>query len=384
MDPEKKESTTTEIDELSTHLIGLGVDTTIIAKIKEELGATSVADLSLLTEANLIEIGMKSIPAKRLLGAITPPQPTAAAPVQPSQLMSVPRTMSAGTYTIPEAAKGTELLSSLSTTRVLKVDDTTVRVALEALFADSHNLSKIPEALAEAMDTFANTIEDPVDDRFDEIYELVRSRKYAEVGVDKRFATEAMKRDVITKLRKLPEVVYAFHSVLSTWHEDLKQNRAAQPFAYGDPGLYPNFDMVLAAAEGVVACLRKTFAGFGGKTVKAMAFESLKIRESLEIPDLPVNTGAANREIMLRNIGCDITDADTRIEAAIAKYVIFVATIRTKLPVGQEGPALDALYSVGQGILPWMQRSSVSDPINQPQRPTGRNYDPPRSGGRVQ
>lgn len=62
------------------HLTELGVDAKIAAKIIEELGATSVEDLALLTESDLTAegIGMKTLQARALVQKLNP------APVAPS------------------------------------------------------------------------------------------------------------------------------------------------------------------------------------------------------------------------------------------------------------------------------------------------------------
>ena len=99
----------------------------------------------------------------------------------------------------------------------------------------------------------------------------------------------------------------------------------------------------------------RQFGVFGVMVAKAMAYEGLKIKETLERAELPALVGAANREIMLRQLGIDLTNADVRAERNIARYVIFAATVVNKsLPGGQEGPVLESLFNLGQTILPWM------------------------------
>ncbi len=71
------------IDPVEIKLIELGVSADIAAKIKNDLGATSLADLAGLTEADLIGVGLKALPARRVLSAFAP---IPAAPVAGSKV----------------------------------------------------------------------------------------------------------------------------------------------------------------------------------------------------------------------------------------------------------------------------------------------------------
>jgi hypothetical protein len=289
------------------------------------------------------------------------PETTPAANVVPAGVAAPPPV---GMYVIPEVPEGTDFLTALSTSKSLTVDVVSIRAAMEALFADSRSLSEIPEKLAKAMEAHADTIEEPVGDTFLEVLKFVRARKWAEVNVDSNFVTQARKKNVLERLRELPAAVYQFHHVLSGWNEQLKSNRAGNPLgilAGGVNALYPPPDEVIAAAEGVVGCLRRAFGGLGVMVAKAMAYEGLKIKETLERPELPALVGASNREIMLKQLGVDLTNADIRAERNVARYVIYVATVVNKsLPGGQEGPALEALFQLGQTIVPWMTGQTAS------------------------
>lgn len=69
------EATTPEpvvVDQLVNRLTDLGIDAEMITKIKAELGAETVDDLASLTEADLVGLGMKPIPARKLIAAILP------------------------------------------------------------------------------------------------------------------------------------------------------------------------------------------------------------------------------------------------------------------------------------------------------------------------
>lgn len=267
-------------------------------------------------------------------------------------------------FIIPDVPEGSDFLAALSTSKTVTVDVVTIRAAMEALFADSRALAEIPERLANAMEKHADSVEEPVGDTFLDVLKFVRERRYADINVEGRLVTKERKSVVLARLRELPGAVYQFHQVLAGWYEQLKSNRAGNPFGAlqgGANALYPPADDVIAAAEGIAGCLRKAFGGFGVMVAKAMAYEGLKIKETLERPELPALVGAANREIMLRQLKIDLTNADVRAERNIARYVIFAATVVNKsLPGGQEGPVLESLFNLGQTILPWMTGTQLS------------------------
>lgn len=292
--------------------------------------------------------------------------PKVEAPAAPTPAVTpVVATATIGTaFVIPDVPEGSDFLTALSTSKTLTVDLVSIRSALEALFADRRALSEIPEKLAHAMEKHADTIEEPVGDAFLEVLRFVKERRYAEINVDSKLVTKERKKVVLDRLRDLPRAVLQFHSVLTGWNEQLKSNRSSNPFGVlqgGAAAMYPPADEVIAAAEGVVGCLRKAFGGYGVMVSRAMAYEGLKIKETLERLELPALMGAANRELMLKQLGIDLTNADVRAERNVARYVIFVATtVNTALPGGQEGPVLESLYNLGQTIMPWMNGEQTS------------------------
>lgn len=339
-------------------------DKIVAAKLVEaadDSGADVLMDAEALTGADFtgafpeaakgtLNLAVKEIRAK----AVKVEAPVAAPAVTP-----VVTTATIGAaFVIPDVPEGSDFLTALSTSKTLTVDLVSIRSALEALFADSRALAEIPEKLAHAMEKHADTIEEPVGDAFLEVLRFVKERRYAEINVDSKLVTKERKKVVVDRLRDLPRAVLQFHMVLTGWNEQLKSNRSSNPFGVlqgGAAAMYPPADEVIAAAEGVVGCLRKAFGGYGVMVSRAMAYEGLKIKETLERSELPALMGVSNRELMLKQLGIDLTNADVRAERNVARYVIFVATtVNTALPGGQEGPVLESLYNLGQTILPWM------------------------------
>ncbi|MFA6429808.1 MAG: hypothetical protein WCV84_04915 [Patescibacteria group bacterium] len=338
-----------------------------IVKAPNDIGAATLCDEEAVPNDDLFA-AFSDVPkpvvrkaAKEMRKAAKPVVEVPATPAVP-MLPTAPVMTFGATYIIPDVPAGSNFLAALSASKTLTVDDVTIRAALEALYADNLGLSDIPERLAEQMEAFADTIEEPVGDQFMEVLKFVRERRYAEINVDSRLVTKARKAEVLKRLRLLPKAVAQFHSALSAWNEQYESERRSNPLGVlGGRVIYPPADDVIAAAEIVVDCLKKAFSGLGVQVAKAMAYEGLKIRETLERPELPALTGSPNRELMLKKLNCSLRNADERTEHSIAKYVIFVATtVYRNMPSGQEGPILEALYRVGQTILPWMRGDSTS------------------------
>lgn len=383
--------------ELPSEVVTNALISTKLVKAANDKGAAALVDPDAITDEDFIRAfpdatsGDLRLAVKKLRVAGAPkPEPTpVVAPIAPT--LVPPAVPGFTNFVIPDVPDGTNFLSALSVSKTLTVDDVSIRAALEALFADNLGLSEIPERLADMMEKYADGIEEPVGEMFMDVVKLVRERRYADVNVDSKFVTKARKQQVIGRLRELPAAMAQFHATLTAWNEQLKSNRASNPFGVlqgGANSMFPPPDEVIAAAEGVVACLKRAFSGFGVMVTKAMAYEGIKIRETLERPDLPALTGSPNREIMLKNMGVSLTRADERFEKNVARYVLFVATRVRDLPGGQEGPILEALWNLGQMVLPWMNGvtriptgngrngSSRGEPI-----PGSRDPERVRSGG---
>src|SRR3989344_2204340 len=132
----------------------LGVDLVIISKIEDDLGVKSVDDLSRLTEPDLISVGMKTIPARKLIAVLTPEYPAHAASVV--SLDDV----------LPPVPSDASWLDALRTGGVLKVDQSTVISAIRAALAHRAGLYGIPEGLVGVMEKFADENEEQVDSEF--------------------------------------------------------------------------------------------------------------------------------------------------------------------------------------------------------------------------
>ena len=95
-------------DEVTLKLRDLGVSDDLIAKIKEDHGVVTVADLSMLKESHFIASGLKTVQVQKLLGAFTP----VATVVDPTSAFEV----------LPSVPDDASWLSALRAGGVLKVD----------------------------------------------------------------------------------------------------------------------------------------------------------------------------------------------------------------------------------------------------------------------
>lgn len=370
--------------EMTEEAVTLAILNAKLVRHANDKGAESLTDADSVTEGDFqrafpeAATGDLRKAVKEMRTAALPEviQQQPAAPTAGAFPIPATATVGMGSYMIPEVLEGTNFLEALSASKDLTVDLVTIRAALEAKFADDIKLSEIPERIVELMEKHADTIEEPVGGTFLEVLKFVKQRKWAEVNVDSNLVTVERKKGFLKRLKALPAAVYEFHMALTAWYEELKVNRAASPLGMlNGTNFYPPADNVVAAAETIVRCLTSAFAGLGVMVAKAMAYEALKTREILQRSELPVLTGSANREIMLKNLGMTVSNVDIRIEKNVAKYVIFAATtVYRNLPAGQEGPVLESLYLLGQQILPWMtNRGTTSPDDDNGRRGNGRN-----------
>ena len=341
---------------------GLKNGETILESIRSDQKA--FADAAKLNTGDIITL-------RKMLEKVGKPaeeQPKTAPATAPHPIPIIPQQQSAA-FSLPDVLGDSGLLEALKTSATLKVDETNIIAVLRAHFANEMGLAMIPEMIADAMERYAESIETPVTNEFLEILEMVNERKYADVNIKGKYVTVARKRQVLDRMRELRPVLANFHSVLTGWNKQLEVKRLSNPLAQlSGTNVYPPHDDVVGAAESVVAFFNRALAGYGPIVARALAYESLKIRDFLERPTLPTMTGHATKELMLKAFKIGLTNADVRLEKNIARYAMFVVTkvATADLQPGQEGAALEALYNLGLQLQGWLSNARTDGRSNPP------------------
>jgi hypothetical protein len=268
---------------------------------------------------------------------------------------------------LPDTLDDTSLLASLRAGGVLRVDQSTIVSALRTALAYRAGLYSAPALLVKAMEQFADQNDEPVPVDFFKLRKMLTRRDYSELfealdGMDGTFVTDARKKQFLSRIdENLWPALVAYHSQLKNWMESWQQG-AMNPavmmsfFAGGQAGMPPGMmappdtGAVRDAAEAFADAVNKVFAGTGVQIAGALAVEALQIKSILEDSRLPSMIGAANRDMMLKQLGLVVSANYPRLETNLTRYALGVTKVAT-VPSGiEEQQYFTALFALGQNI----------------------------------
>ncbi len=345
-------TTVTVADKLTEY----DLDSEGVKKIETEFGATSLDDLAVLTEEDLVSAGMKVVPARKLLAELQPASPASeAAAIGAASIESV----------LPGVPDDGSWLEALKVGGVLRVEDSTVISAIRAALAARVGLYQLPKKLVDAMEAFAETNDEQVDPAFFDLRQQVTRRSYAEVfeavpGLDGNYVTDARKQQLFERIDSyLWPSILTFNEQLKGWVETWQQQGmnptmlaqiiAGAPMAQAmmQP---PDTGVLQASAEAVNDALNRVFAGTGVQITAGVAYEATQIKKTLEDSRLPALIGAANRDQMLKQLDAGVSSSYTRLEKSLTKFVL--GCIKAKdVPAGdEEAQYFFSLYALGNQI----------------------------------
>lgn len=368
MSDEKTTDVTTvdaTVDEISAKLKEFGANDDTVAKVKDELGATSVDDLSTLTEADLVGVGMKVVQVRKLLASLKPAVPT----VDTAAMSAV-----AFDGVLPGVPDDGSWLEMLKTGGVLKVDQSTVISAIRAALAERVGLFDVPGKLAGAMEAFADSNDEQVDPAFFKLRKQLVRRSYAEVfeaidGLDGSFVTDKRKQQLFARVNQtLWPAIMDFYDQLKSWQETWVQ-QGANPAMFMaaiasmggggmalPPGMMqpPDTTGLRDYADAVADAVNRVFAGTGVQIAAALAYDATEIRKTLENPRLPAMIGAVNRDQMLKQLGVAVSSTYPRLEVNLTRFVLATMQVKDQPAGNEELRYFGTLYMLGSQI-PWDQ-----------------------------
>jgi len=180
-----------------TELKKFGVPEKLAGQIISDCGIETADDLSILTEADLIKAGMKTIPARRLIGFVT--KPTAAPVAVDSTRVNTNVSID---QLLPQVPGDISWLQALKAGGVLHVEKPAVIAAVRATLADKVGMYEIPGKLLAAMENNADTSEMPNDPIFYKIRKMLTRRSYADLfetidGFDGNYVTDSRKKNIL-------------------------------------------------------------------------------------------------------------------------------------------------------------------------------------------
>lgn len=355
------------VDEVIAKLTELGLSADVATQLKSDLGLGEVSDISLVTEQDLKDAGVKPIVARKLLGAVK------------AAVQDVVDTGTPGSFTtLPQVPNYASLLQMLKVGGVLRIDPATVVAGLQARLADRAGLYGLNKVIADKMLAFSKKNRQPVDAAYYKMKrEVVRTGEMAELfaaieGFDGRSVTAASRKELFTDIDTyLMPTVAEFWSQLDGWVQTYiatssgpaAQQRLIDAVTGGAGG----FILTAGSAAPATTTLREyvdkvndaanqAYSGEGTLIASAALCQANALQEILQDPTLPAKLGAANPEQMLLELGVGVTGADTQVESNLVQFVMAVIQAKNLTGGNTELRYFDELWQLGHQI-PWNRLS---------------------------
>ncbi len=374
--------------------IGSDIDsaTTALTAVVGEPGTEAIA---LLEDAvagatdEEIRTCFPTVPSARLRAAVTGhlrKRTAPTVPLQPSLSLDV----------LPAPRTDDSFIAALKVGGVSKVGQTELEAGVKAALADRVDFFGIPKKILAAMERHAEVTEEPFGDSYYEVVKLITKRDYSDIfaalGVPASAVPQAKRTKFLTQINNiLWPSIQGFNAQLSGWF-DAWMKAAGNPammmqaitsLAGGGGMLAPMISMpdtepLRIAADEVVDTVNRAYAGVGVPAARALAYEATQVKELLAKPEIMGLVGATSRELMLKELGIDVSANFISMEHSVVKYVLAVSNLSAQPKGSREEQAyLQSLYQLGAAI-PWEKllaggtgkRASSANPERAWGRPT--------------
>lgn len=286
---------------------------------------------------------------------------------------------------LPSPKPDESFITALKVGGVSKVGQTDLEAGVKAALASRVDFFKIPKKILEAMEKHAVVTEEPYGDSYYEVAKMLTKRDYAEIfsalGVPASAVPQAKRNQFLAQIDKiLWPAISSFNAQVAAWFDAwMKANgnpatmmqgfNAALAAASGQPigpiatmaMIMPDTEPLRIAADEVVDTINKAYAGVGIPAARALAYEATQIKEILGKPEVMGLVGATTRELMLKELGIDVSANFVSMEYSVVKYVLGVSKL-SEQPKGsqQEQTYLQNLFQLGAAI-PWEKLTSSND-----------------------
>ena len=325
-------------NEVITKLIESGLDRTAAQKIMVDLGIENLEDLASLEVTDLTGAGMKLAKARKLVNELKTASKPATSAVATAETRAIQTQFEA---LLPPVPTDDSWLNALKTGGILKVDESSYIAAIRAALADRAGLYAIPDALAKAMEKYADETEEQVDPTFYALRKSLTRRTYGDIfaaidGLDGTFITEGRRKEFLGRIRDtLWPAIAESYQTLDSWYQTWRASFSDPSmliaaigggFGGGAPGMSmitpPDTAPLHDAGDTLVDSINRVFRGTGVQVAAAMAYDANVIRNTLEDTRLPSMVGVKNREMMLKKIGAAVSSNYIRLEQNLVKYVL--------------------------------------------------------------
>ena len=302
-----------------------GINTETIKNIEEKLGVETLEDLYVLEVEDLTGVGLKLAKARRLVSDLKKEQKATVMPEATTKAAAIPPALE---MLLPSVPTDESWLTALKTGGILKVDESSYIAAIRAALADRAGLYNVPEALAKAMEKYADLRKSLTRRAYGDIFAAID-------GLDGSFITEGRRSEFLGRIRTtLWPAIAESYQALDAWYETRRSNLLDPSMLSASivgalngssaVGMLPPPDTspLHDAADTLVNSINRVFRGTGVQIVAALAYEANNIRNTLEDPRLPSMVGVKNRELMLKKIGASVSSNYVRLEQNLVKYVL--------------------------------------------------------------
>lgn len=339
----------------------------IVAALAESAGVETEADLLMLKEGDLVEIGLKPVKARRVLKVIADKFAKNEAADQEvadaSEMEVMPQPQVSYLRDVPE--NDASWLEVLRTANALKVSENTYIATVHAALAAKLNVFEAPAKLVTEMEKFAIENDEILSDRFYQVSNSLIQSKYGEIfaampGVDGKFVTKARRKETMKRLEQYFWPVLAkSKDVLALWWQTWeKMNNTSvilrvfmQYKANGGTSnpRVPDTGMIHEAATELRLSINRALAGAGPVVVTAMSYDYSRIKMALADPNLPREVGLLNHDQLYAKLGLQIGPGAISNERNLVKYVLNMV-MADEVPAEHEMDYFQELYFLAERV----------------------------------
>jgi len=298
---------------------------------------------------------------------------------------------------LPAPKPDESFIAALKVGGVSKVDQTDLEAGVKAALADRVDFFAIPKKIQAAMENYADVTQEPFGDSYYDVVKMITKRDYSEIfaalGVPASAVPQAKRTRFLKQIDSiLWPAVQSFNGQLSGWFDAWMKaagNPAAMMQAFttmaggggalmGPAITTPDTEPLRIAADEVVDNINRAYAGVGIPAARALAFEATQIKELLSKPEIMGLVGATTRELMLKELGIDVSANFISMEHSVVKYVLAVGELSKQAKGSQqEQQYLQSMYQLG-AVIPWEKlRAGETGKARQSGEQSDRDWDAP-------
>ena len=348
------------IDPITVKLTELGVTPDVITAIKTNLGAETVEDLMGLTEGDLVNAGMKVLPARALLKKLVPA-------AVPAASASAARIVAVSTVRLQDVPQPSNWLASLCAIQPQRIQPVTVVTGIKAAMADVFGFFQLPRKMMGMLRKASDDVGEGVPELFFELQNLTQARRYGALvswmqGKSSACSVEERNRFLARMHEKFWDALETFYAELDGWRKGRRDSMdPGESMAAAFSGEVQIYDasLVRNAALALGDTINRTFSGTGVYAATALALDNDKLQKVLAEMDFR-QFGVQSREQLLTQLGCAVPAEIMSAETTISKFVWNAMVIKDQAAGGvEEQRFLIELASIGTS-RPWGQIKSLA------------------------